>query len=317
MCRPMKRFYNHGTEHAAKINLHDAAFMLKLDGSCIKVWWDSINEQWSVGTRGMAKAHTKIGGLHMESGFTFTTLFKRAVGGDQKFDEFCLELDKNNTYVFELCSPYNKVVVPYPNTFITILAVIETQTGKEFNIWGLPQSKFYLPVERFDLASAEAMLEFINAQNPAHFEGLVMLDLSNHNRVKVKHPGYLAIASVRDSMSSPRNVMELILLDKIDDAIPLLEGEVLEFAKTLQVQTANFLQKNEQVWLELKAKGLPSRKDFALYCQAQGLELSLFMNLWTGTYQSFKDSFVKSGLKAVKYGSSYLDKMLGLVSQKG
>ena len=311
VCRPMRRFYNHGLPYAAKIDesSSSAVFMEKLDGSCIKVWWDELNQEWAIGTRGTPKAHTLIGGMHKESQFTFTLLFKDIV---KDFEEFSRQLNKEYTYIFELCSPWNQVVVYYKESFIALLAVIHTATGKELNIWtDVPESSFYRKVRKFSLSSATDMIDFIHSNNPAEFEGLVLMDQKTFARVKVKHPGYAAISQLKSSVSaSPRNMIEIILLGKLDDASPYLSQEVLTIANKMQENVAAYIRENEELWLTLKPQNL-SRKDFAIFCQQNKLNIGCFMNLYTGKYETFKDSFVEGGKqKDGTFSASYLDKAL-------
>ena len=43
-------------------------------------------------------------------------------------------LDKDKTYMFEMCGPENRIVQPYPNPIIFLLAIVETCSGKEIEI---------------------------------------------------------------------------------------------------------------------------------------------------------------------------------------
>lgn len=309
-CRPMKRFYNYGTEAAAVLDYTKVFYMEKLDGSCTKVWWDSINGEWAIGTRGTAKANTKIGGMHKESEFTFTTLFKSIV---KDFAEFTKELDKEYTYLFELCSLWNQVVVIHPEPFISLLAVINTRTGQELNIWELPESKFYSKVKRYEISTFEEVFSYFDKADPSKFEGFVVMD-GEFNRIKVKHPGYNSLNALRVSLSSTRNIINLILLGTVDDAIGLVTGEVKKEIERLVAATSDYIRENEEVWMDLKSKGL-SRKDFAILCQERKLPMSWFMNLYSGKYSTFKDSFILSGkTKQGTYSDSYLDTIYSMVN---
>lgn len=311
VCRPMRRFYNYGLPYSAKIDesSSSAVFMEKLDGSCIKLWWDELNEEWAIGTRGTPKAQTLIGGMHRESQYTFSTLFMSIVGD---FNEFTRQLNKEYTYIFELCSSWNQVVVFYKEPFIALLAVIHTSTGKELNIWTeVPESSFFRKVKRYNLSSAKEMLDFISSNNPAELEGIVLMDQKTFARVKVKHSGYNAISQLKSSVSaSPRNMMEIILCGKLDDASPYLSEEVLKLANLMQEDVAEYVQENEELWLTLKPQDL-SRKDFAIFCQQNKLNIGCFMNLYTKKYETFRDAFIEGGKqKDGSFSTAYLDKAL-------
>lgn len=310
-CRPMKRFYNYGTGGAAVLDYTKVYYMEKLDGSCTKVWWDHINSEWVIGTRGTAKAHVKIGGMHKDSEFTFTTLFKTIV---KDFSSFVQELDKEYTYLFELCSQWNQVVVNYPEAFISLLAVIHTKTGQEKNIWNLPESTFYSKVKRYEISTFEEIFSFLEKVDPTKFEGFVVMD-DEFNRIKVKHPGYNSLNAMRVSFVSTRNIVESILLGTIDDAMCVVSPSIKEDCEKIIQQVSDYIRENEEVWQELKTKGL-SRKEFAVLCQERELPLSWFMNLYVGKFESFKDAFVLAGkTKQGTYSDSYLDTIYSLVSK--
>jgi hypothetical protein len=310
-CRPIKRFYNYGTEFASILDYSKVYYMEKLDGSFVKVWWDSIHNEWAIGTRGAAKANIKISGMHNKSEFTFTTLFKSIV---KDFAEFKKELDKEYTYMFELCSIWNQVVIIHPEPFISLLAVVNSTTGQELNIWELPESKFYSKVKTYDFSSFEEVFSWFEKTDPSKFEGFVVMD-KNFNRIKVKHPGYNTLNALRASLSSTRNILNLILLETIDDAVPIVTEDIKKEIEKLRDATSEYIRKNEEIWMSIKSKNL-SRKEFALLCQEKNLPLSLFMNLYSGKYLTFKDSFILSGrTKQGTYSDSYLDTIYCLVTK--
>ncbi len=310
--RPMKRFYHYDSGFAPKLDIESSYVMEKLDGSCIKVWWNNIDNVFNIGTRGTAIADVNIGGMHKESSHTFTTLFQEIVGN---WEEFCSTLDKSKTYVFELCSLSNQVVVAYYEPFISLLAVIETATGKEENIWDLPPSKFYKPVKRFNLSSKEEMFDFLLNQDPSKFEGFVLMDKS-FNRAKCKHPGYDNLNGLKNALSSYRNVLSLILLGKIDDILPILHGEMLEECLKQQEKMRVFINENEKIWSENKGK-FSTRKDFAIWCQKNKLDISFYSKLYENKVSTFKDAVVESGKGPDKsYIPSFLDKLYSTLNPK-
>jgi len=311
-CRPIRRFYNYGTEFASVLDYSKVYYMEKLDGSFVKVWWDSINNEWAIGTRGAAKANIKISGMHTKSEFTFTTLFKSIV---KDFTEFTKELDKEYTYLFELCSPWNQVVVMHTKPFISLIAVVNTTTGQELNIWELSESKFYSKVKTYEFSAFEEVFSWFEKTDPSKFEGFVVMD-KNFNRIKVKHPRYNTLNALRASLStSTRSILNLILLGTIDDVVTIVSEDIKNQIETLRTAISEYIRKNEEIWMSVKSKNL-SRKEFALFCQEKNLPLPLFMNLYSGKYLTFKDSFILSGqTKQGTYTDSYLDTIYCLVTK--
>src|SRR5574338_666430 len=129
---PMKRFFNYGQGAAAEINWSDPglAVLEKLDGTLCIVYYDKFTDQWCVATRSVPEAD-----LLMDNGiYTFRTLFEKALydtTGGLPFEQFAAILDKNITYSFELTTPYNRIVVAYPECRITLLAARKLSSLKE------------------------------------------------------------------------------------------------------------------------------------------------------------------------------------------
>ena len=119
---PMKRFFNHGQGAAANVNWSDPklAILEKLDGTLTIVYYDPFTKQWCVATRSVPEAD-----LPMDNGiYTFRTLFEKALKEttDLSFEDFTRGLNHRITYCFELTTPYNRIVVYYPEPRITLLA---------------------------------------------------------------------------------------------------------------------------------------------------------------------------------------------------
>jgi hypothetical protein len=77
-------------------------------------------------------------------------------------------------------------------------------------------------------------MKFVNEQNPLEHEGIVVVD-RNLNKVKVKSAAYIAFNKARDIVrKSPRGLLELILLEKLDDILPMLSNDYKEYAINMQ-----------------------------------------------------------------------------------
>ena len=151
------------------------------------------------------------------------------------------------TYIFELCTPANRVVVEHFSYKVTLLAVLDTQMGTEYHIETFDMKG--IPVcQTYDLSNLADMIEFVSDRNPTEYEGIVAVD-KNFNRVKVKNPGYLALSRIKDSaLKSPRSLVELCLLGKLDDALPLLPDHIVERANKLQEALRGFIRDSEGVY---------------------------------------------------------------------
>lgn len=181
---PFTKFFNYGQVEAAKINWKGARVLDKIDGSLIFLWYDRNEWHWS--TSGNINAS--------RSEFSMTDLLKIkcSVKTWQELIEYADnykdlqwdKLDKNCTYMFELVSPYTKVVIPYSCTKLYHLATRNNVTYKEEEQdIGIQKPKSY-PLTTLDdcLSAAEQLSK--------EYEGFVVVD-KNYHRVKIKNPTYL------------------------------------------------------------------------------------------------------------------------------
>jgi len=136
------------------------------------------------------------------------------------------------------------------------------------------------------------------------------------NRAKCKHPGYDNLNGLKNALSSYRNVLSLILLGKIDDILPILHGEMLEECLKQQEKMRVFINENEKIWSENKGK-FSTRKDFAIWCQKNKLDISFYSKLYENKVSTFKDAVVESGKGPDKsYIPSFLDKLYSTLNPK-
>lgn len=119
VCVPFFKFFNHGEKLA-----YDApddqivSIQRKYDGSLTKVF--KFNSEWIVGSNGTPSAAVE-----------FVKLFEKALGlPREKFGDI---LDEDKVYIFELCTPENKVVVSYDDYYAKLLMVRCNKTWTELD----------------------------------------------------------------------------------------------------------------------------------------------------------------------------------------
>jgi len=133
LARPFDRFFNHGQGAAADVDLEhpDTRFYEKMDGTLCILYFDFVKDEWHVATRSVAEADLPIDGFE---DFTFRTLFEKAcleTTGLEDFWRFTFLLDTKKTYLFELTTPRNRIVVNYENYGITLLGARTNECGTE------------------------------------------------------------------------------------------------------------------------------------------------------------------------------------------
>lgn len=290
---PMNRFYNSGEATAAEIEWSSARVLEKFDGTMIVLYHDG--EAWCVATRSVPNADIPLNSNGIvKSEMTFTSLFKEGVKNtlDMDFDTWTKTLPEAYTYVFELTSPHNRVVVKYDETRITWLAARHTELGIECDTGTLRDQLFLkngaimppAPVE-YPLSNLEACAAYVNLQDPAQMEGVVIIDRWSH-RVKVKNAKWVLSSKMHDSItSSRRNVLEAILTQKIDDVLPLLDDDTRREVELLIVRVGRYISKIDKQFAEWSSASGGDRKMFAAAVIASGDFKSPYFYLFERRYE--------------------------------
>lgn len=237
VCRGFDKFFNYGEYQAASIDWESAVIQEKVDGSLIKIWWD---DKWRISTNGTINAFkTPVGdGQVIKS---FGHLFLEAIKDSAIFKEkniiepeekdlqlWCehnvLEnitldvwwsLNKDYTYMFELVSPYNRVVVPYTKAEIYLLGIRNIKTGQEYT--GELNFINAKPVKQYPLKSLSDCLKATEAMGYDE-EGFVVVD-KDFNRIKIKSPQYIAAHYLKNNgVQTTERLLNIII-----------EGEEEEF----------------------------------------------------------------------------------------
>lgn len=326
--RPFDRFFNLGDSNAAQVDLNNpnTVFYEKLDGTCCIVWWNPITSKWCVATRAVPLADKSMSGW---DDLTFRGLFEKALFESLNRIEhyagkipahLCFEvwsemhLDKQNTYVFELTTPLNRIVVSYPEYTVWLLGVRNTQSGQELEIDQFGELFAGVPTcPSHKLNDLPGLLEFVGSKTPFEQEGVVVCD-NQFNRVKVKSLAYMAYNRVRDSAAnSPRAIMELILTEKLDDVLPVLEPYVQAQATAIQDGTRKLFQTMETVYQEIlgEIQGQENqRKAFALAVQARKVWMAPLMDRFIGRCSNLEDWLQKRKNTDGSYPDGVLEALL-------
>lgn len=230
---PFSRFFNHGQGCAATIDWDTAVVEEKLDGTMCNVYHDG--NHWHVGTRKRAEANLET----LNGEYTCEALANKAakIAGKTDLQGLMAEGDRNKTYVFELTSPFNQIVVSYDDIKLTLLAVRDLTTLLEENprLWA---DKLCIDVPRlYNVHSFSDMVDFVNSMNKAgriDHEGCVVKDAA-FNRVKVKDPRYCFANSAHDTVGkSWKRVAEAVITGIADDLLPIVPEYMVERLTKMQ-----------------------------------------------------------------------------------
>jgi hypothetical protein len=314
---PMKRFFNEGQGAAAEIDWSDPNLHIqeKKDGSLAILYLDTISRKWCMATRSVPEAD-----LPGQDGRTFRQLFEKALEEHLKlsWEDFTAKLDPNLTYAFELCTPYNQIVVRHNTCRIYFLTARDMRTLQELpsddsRFDEFPKPKF------FSLATLESIVEYVNAQSPMEQEGVVVKDIKldatgSFPRLKIKHPDHGLYSRAREMLgSSDRNCLGLILSGKEDDLLPVVPYETAAKILSIKEGYVGWLKHQEDDYQAILAEATaidPSKKTFALKVKERAVSYPPpYFALWDKKVASFND-WVMNARKEGSWSNAFLDRLL-------
>ena len=174
-----KKFFNEDEGFAARLDWDSAVATEKIDGSIMSVWF--ARGKWHLSTNGTIDAFkAEINGVGPYK--TFGELFESVL----PLSTFA-NYNKHHCWTFELVSPYNKVVIDYPETKVYLLSVRDMDSLEELCLDAvemIADANGLTVPERYDLNN-EADYRKVVEQMPEGHEGIVVRDV-NGERVKIK-----------------------------------------------------------------------------------------------------------------------------------
>jgi hypothetical protein len=207
VCHPFNKFGNYGESYCPNVDWDTTSVQEKVDGSLIKFWYDN---GWHISTNGTIDAFKA--NLNDVKYQNFGQLVIDAIRNVFPYEhDFFNMLDPKCTYMFELVSPYNRVVIPYDETKLYFLGIRDMDDGEEWNPEESDLSMFFSIPKRYPLHSLEDVQKAANAL-PWDQEGYVVCD-ENFNRVKIKSPSYVMAHYVRNNNTISIERLVQIVLD--------------------------------------------------------------------------------------------------------
>ena len=243
---PFRKFFNLHEGHAAPITWERAEVMDKMDGSLCILY--NYHDTWFVSTTGMPDAQGTVSSLSTQ---TFADLFWRT------FDKSRLP-DPDFCYMFELTSPYNRIVVPYKETSLTFLGARHIKTLKETGL-DLGLEYDWNVVRSFDLGGLDGILEASKELDPMVSEGYVVCD-NQFNRVKIKGPRYVAMHHLRNQFTY-KNIVDAIRKGETSEVLTYFPEFSKEFQEAL-VKYEKLIHEIDLTYTTLKC--IEEQKYFAM-----------------------------------------------------
>jgi T4 RnlA family RNA ligase len=245
VCWAFNKFFNYGEPTAAEINWDTVFVTEKIDGSLMKVWWDG---DWHISTNGTINAFdAKLNDVKVHD---FEELFLEALGKYYNcFGAFTDRLDHDLTYMFELVSPYNRVVIPYEESDIYFLGARDKYTGEEFNCsslnaGALGMGRFKRP-KQYPLTSVNDCIDLAETFGWDQ-EGFVACD-AEFNRVKIKSPAYVMAHYARNNNVITRKHLIKVILDGEAEEFLCYAADYKEELEKVQNLMNSFCKVGDQI----------------------------------------------------------------------
>jgi hypothetical protein len=250
----------------------------KVDGSIIKLW--HCRGTWHVSSNSEIDARNAHINSALLSGAPRTSLYTLFMEAWHKTGVNMESLDKNYTYMFELTSPHNRVVVKYEDVAIRHIGTRHNGTLQECELdIGVAKPKTF-PFNGLDecIESAKQMGD--------NDEGYVVMD-QHYNRIKIKSPRYVALNHLVQGVTTLVNVVEIIQKNEQEEFLTYFPEYRCVFSKVLNGIEC-FSKRQKDALERILSKSYASRKELAEVVTKEEYPACLFV-LIDGKVANAKD----------------------------
>lgn len=274
VCRPFKKFFNIGEEQAPRLKGGVYLVEEKVDGSFIKVW--KHKGKLRVSTNGTINAFNTPLADYTDK--TFGDLFKEAVG--EKWRVLDRMTDEEVTHMFELTSPYNRVVIEHDKPEVHYLGSRMNGSGYEYKCL-IMSTEFKHPKRKTIYEkdptnpvpgigeTYDSIYEYIEKIRPElekkDTEGIVVTDFLG-NKVKVKTKNYLdRHYHMTQKKFSKTSLVMVVLENEMSEVVsvrPEMEGPLKIFEDAVGWVNDYVVKEAKEV-----IEGHNSRKDMFLHIE--------------------------------------------------
>lgn len=260
MSRPFHKFFNLG-ERVETTNIEeDIEYVTeKLDGSMIR----------PLDINGTIRLATKAG---------ITDVAMQAeyfIADKPYYIEFMKQMLENElTPIFEWCSRKQKIVIDYPEDKLELLSIRDNLTGEYIQ----PSALLGISIVNHVPLAWFKKNDYRQLEN---IEGFVLHYPGGH-KAKAKADWYVTLHRAKDAIRFEKDVVKLILDEKLDDLMPVLSAEdKLKVSKYVDDFKAGFidtsLDMHEKFYSIFNVTDYQDRKAFALKVNALDPKYKSFM----------------------------------------
>ena len=234
--------------------------------SLMKVWFD---DTWHISTNGTIDAFKALLACADKEIASYGDLFLYCLNTNKhpfSFKSFTSFLDEEYCYMFEMVSPYNRVVIEYNEPKLYYLGCRNLdlhfeESYVEFNPFKNALGCLLDTPKIYPLHTLKEVQEAANAL-PWNEEGYVVVD-ANFNRVKIKSPEYVLAHHGRTNGNvSDSRLLEIILNNEVDEFV-IYASEYTDKINNLIAAMETFKTQVKLEITKLSPANYSSRKEYA------------------------------------------------------
>ena len=289
--RPFFKFANYGEKGADPIDWNHGLFVRdKLDGSLLKLLKETGGgDLWTTnGSFDLAVETPEVYAVQRDENipppWTFAVLRDYALRGHEREIE---KLPQGWTFLFELTSPYNKIIVPYAATKLTLLGCRDETGHERTPEWAKAEFGLSFDTPRiYPLKNVDEVMAYCESVTSNDREGVVVQD-EHFNRIKIKCSHYRDLAFIKgEGHFSDQGIFAAIKNETIDDALaawPEISGrtnEIKDQWKDFQTRIRALCEKGAAHYrrcLEEEADPRLAKKRYAGFVLDNYKDLSTFL----------------------------------------
>ena len=322
ICLPYYKFFNYDDVNGDTIDWNTAKVRNKADGQLIKMFKYEGQNYWC--TNGSPNVETPLDytddRIHNYKELLFESIRKDlkqptvAAWSDDNGNFYLKDVDWVNkipegwTLMFELTSPYNRIIVEYKEIKLWLHGARD-ENGIEHDPEEIAE-RFGIPYEipkQFDFKNFDQAFAVIKDWKGLENEGLVVCDADFH-RVKVKCDDYLKVKFIRD-VSTPKGIFWIVISEEYDDLTSHPEiQEMAEKQKDELLEVMNKFRKLHKEITEARSK-FEDQKSYALWVNKEHSSLSRF---YFSAAKKSEQDFIDGLMDSLKSETSGYDKYLEL-----
>jgi T4 RnlA family RNA ligase len=289
----LDKFHNLGEcdgWHAEDIDFSEQFSVLeKLDGSMVRLvaLGDGISSfDYRLGTRAGITEYSDMAERFVENSplkQVYVAFFRKCV-------------KDNVTPIFEYTSRENQVVIDYPVAALTLLAVRDNISGAYCNYNELElYTSGLIPIVKEVLTNTSTIQEIAAAVKLWDDSEGVVITFDSGFRVKIKADQYVLLHRSIDVIQHEKNVLELILTNRLDDLLPLVSEDrkvrLVNYEKSVRDNIRKHILEIEGLY---KSQSFQTDKDFAMWAKQNSLYTKFLLNQYKRKSSGFLEYLIKN-----------------------